>query len=75
VRGEFGGGEALTSHGTDYLKGVDGVLGEILAGSSETNAVPPYGDTFPSWRVSWLPLVCFLCFARETLKLVLSSMQ
>jgi hypothetical protein len=40
-----------------------GILGEILAGSFDTDAVLHAGDTFVSWRVSWvpfgpLPLVC-----------------
>jgi hypothetical protein len=35
-------------------------LGEILVGSTDTNAVPPLGGTILSWRASWLRYVHYL---------------
>ena len=56
-----GGVEASSSQGsyaTDCPMAVDMVfLGEILVGSSDTDAVPPVGGTSPSARASWLPFV------------------
>jgi hypothetical protein len=34
-------------------------LGEIIVGSTDTDAVPPLGGTIPSWKALRLPYVHF----------------
>jgi hypothetical protein len=59
--GEFSGGEASSSQGS-YVADSQRVVGmfffgEILVGSSDTEAVSLAGDIFPLWRTLWHPFL------------------